>query len=117
MRKQITDQSRNVEFRQGIAVSWVSNQSPRVSTSSFAGEIQEAFYGIDVGRMLRGLLAELLFANFGVAIPTYVGDVNSTAVYQVDSENAVTKEKRLNGFPETRRIRERREELERKTTG
>ena len=37
LRKQITGPPKNVEFRQRIDVSWVSNESPRVSTSSFSG--------------------------------------------------------------------------------
>ena len=98
MRKQITEQE-NEEFRHGIAVSWVSNASPRVSTSSFAGEIQAAFYGSDMARMLKCLLAELLFGNIG-GIPTYARYDNSTVLYQVDSSNTVTGEKRLNGSPE-----------------
>ena len=51
--------------------------------------------------MLIGLLAELLFGDIGVAIPTYVGNDNSDDVYQVDSSNTVTNEKRLNGFLES----------------
>ena len=54
----------NVEFIQGIAVSWVSNKSHRVQTSSFSGEIRAAFYGFDMARMLKGLLAGL-FGNIG----------------------------------------------------
>ena len=98
LRKQITDRAGNVEFRQGIAVSRVSNKSPRVATSSFAGEIQAVFYGFDMARMLKGLLAELLFGSVGAEIPTYVRNDNSTAVYQVDSADTVTNAKRLNGF-------------------
>ena len=59
------------ECHQGIAVSWVSNESPSVATSSFSGEIQAAFYGFDMAMMLKGLLAELLFGNIGKEIPTY----------------------------------------------
>ena len=54
------------------------------------------------------MLDELLFANIGVEIPTYVRNDNSTAVYQVDSPNTVTNGERLNGFCESNR-----EELER----
>ena len=99
LRKQITETTKNVEYEQGIAVSWVSNKSPRAPTSSFAVEIQSMFYGFDMDRMLKGLLAALLFANIGVAIPTYVRNDNSTVAYQVDSVNTVTNEKRLNGPP------------------
>ena len=59
-------------------MSWVSNKSPRVPTSSYAGEIQAVFYGFDMARMLKGLLAELLIGNIGVEIPTYVRNDNST---------------------------------------
>ena len=61
-----------------------------------------------MARMLKGLLDELLFWNIWVSIPTYVCDDNSTLVYQVDSANTVTNEKRLNGF-----LGSNREELER----
>ena len=61
------------------------------------------FYGFDMARMLKGLLAELLFWDIGAGIPTYVRNDNSTAVYQVDSANAVTNEKRLNSFLESNR--------------
>ena len=66
------------------------------------------FYGFDMARMLKGLSADLLFGNIGVAIPTYVRNDNSTAAYHVDSPNTVTDEKRLNGLLESNR-----EELER----
>ena len=44
MRKQITEQTKNDDFQKGIAISWVINKSPRVATSSFAGEIQAVFF-------------------------------------------------------------------------
>ena len=53
--------------------------------------------------MLRGLLAELLFGVIGVKIPTYVGNDNSTAAYQVDPSNKVTGGKLLTGFLESNR--------------
>ena len=56
------------------------------------------FYGFDMAMMLKGLLAELMFANVGVEIPTYVRNDNSDAVYQVDSINTAGNEKRVNGF-------------------
>ena len=65
LRKQITEQTKSAQYRQGNAVPWVSNKSPRSSTSSFAGEIQEVFYGRDMARLLKGMLAELLFGNIG----------------------------------------------------
>ena len=71
-------------------VSWVSDKSPRVATSSFPGEIQAVFYGFDMARMLKGLMAELLFGNIGVGIPTLAINDNSTVVYQVGSVNKVT---------------------------
>ena len=37
LRKQIAEQTKNDEFQQGITISCVSNKSPRVATSSFAG--------------------------------------------------------------------------------
>ena len=64
-----------------------------------------------MARMLKGLLAELPIGNIGIEIPAYVRNDNSDGGYQVDSANAVTIEKRPNGFPVTNR-----EELE-KTNG
>ena len=96
-RKQIEEKTKNVEYRQGIAVSCDSNRGPRAPTSSYAGEIQASFYGFDMDRMLKCLLAELMFANMSVEIPTYVRNDNSDGAYQVDSVNTATGEKRLNG--------------------
>ena len=76
----------------------MSNKSPRVATSSFDGGIQAVFYGFYMGRMLKGLLSELLFGNMGVGIPTYVRNDNSAVVYQADSAIAVTNAKRLNNL-------------------
>ena len=70
LKKQITGGAENVEFRHGIAVSWVGNKSPRVPTSSYSAEIQELFYGCDMARMLKGLLDALMFGNMRSAIPT-----------------------------------------------
>ena len=98
LRKQTTEKTKNVEYRQGIAVSWVSNASHRASTSSYAVEIQALFYGLGMARMLKGLLAELMLANVGVEIPTYIRIGNSDASHQVSSVNTATGEKLLNGF-------------------
>ena len=65
LRRQIAEQTKNGEFQQGITISWVSNKSPRVATSSFAGEIQAVCYGFDMARMLKGLMAELFFWKLG----------------------------------------------------
>ena len=67
------------------------------------GEIQALFYGFDMARMLKGLLEELTFVNIGVAIPTYVRNDNSDAVYRGDSVNTVTNEKLPNGFLDSNR--------------
>ena len=90
LRRRITEHTKNAEYQQGVDVPWVSSKSPRVSTSSFAGEIQALFYGFDMERMLEGLLEELMFWNVGVEIPTYVRSDNSDAVYRADSVNTVT---------------------------
>ena len=63
MRNKITDGAENVEYRQGIAVSWVGNGSPRVSTSSYAGEIQASYYRFDMARMSEGMLEDLMFGD------------------------------------------------------
>ena len=52
------------------------------------------FYGFDVARMLKGVIAELTFGYMGVAVPTYVRNDNSDASYQADSANPVTNAKR-----------------------
>ena len=91
-RKQITEQTKNEEFQQWVAVSWVSDKSPIVAASSFSGKIQAVFYGFDMAMILKGLMGELLFGNIGVGIPTFAGHDNSAVVYQVDSVNAVTHE-------------------------
>ena len=83
---------KNGEFQQWVSVSWVSGESPRVATSSFAGEIQAVFYGFDMARTLKGLMAELIFGNIGVRIPTFARNDNSAVLYQVDSVNTVTNE-------------------------
>ena len=63
--KQITDETKNVEYRKGNAVSRMSNKSPRAPSSSYAGGIKALFYGFDIDRMLKGLLGELIFGNMG----------------------------------------------------
>ena len=57
LRRQIKEQTKNGAFQQGITISRVSNKSPRVATSSFSGGIQAVFYGFDMARMLKGLMA------------------------------------------------------------
>ena len=52
---------------------------------------------------LKGILAELLFGNIGVVIPTYVRNDNSDAAYRSDYVNTVENGKRLNGFLESNR--------------
>ena len=42
------------EFHQGVAISWVSNKSPMVTTSKEAWDIQAVFYGFDMAMMLKG---------------------------------------------------------------
>ena len=79
----------NDEFRQGIAVSRVSNKSTRPTTSRFARGIS-SFFGIDMARAMKGLFSELIFGNMAVSIPTYVRNDNSAAAYQVGTLNAVT---------------------------
>ena len=70
-------------------------------------EIQTLFYGFDMARMLKGLLAELLFGGIDVEIQTYVGNDYSDDAYQVDSANTAAGEKRPNALLESNR-----EELE-----
>ena len=62
-RNQITDGTKNLEYRQGVAVSRVSNKIPRVPTSSYAGEIPSLFYGFGMEGMLKGILSDFLFGK------------------------------------------------------
>ena len=43
-------------------------------------------------RMLKGLLADLIFLNMGEGVQTYVRNDSSESAYQVDSANTATKE-------------------------
>ena len=54
--------------------------------------------------MLKGLLAELLFGNIGVEIPTYVRNDNYGIPQQVESTKSVSNGKRLNWFLERNRV-------------
>ena len=67
LRKQISEHTK-WRISVWIAVSRVSNKIPRVATSSFAGGAQAVFYGFGMARMLKCLLAELLFWNIGVGV-------------------------------------------------
>ena len=87
------------EFHQSVAISWVSNKSPRVTTSKEAGVIQAVFYGVDMARVLEGLLGELLFGNIGVAIPTYVRNDNYKILQQAESAKTLSNGKDRMGFP------------------
>ena len=66
------------------------------------------FYGFDKASVMKGILAELVFANTWGGIPTYVRSDKSTVVYRVESPNTAANGKRLNGFLESNR-----EELDR----
>ena len=46
-------------------------------------------------RVLKGLLAELMYGNMGAEIPTYVRSDNSDAAYRVDSANTETNAKTI----------------------
>ena len=70
-------------------------RSSRVATSSSHERDPRSFYGFDMERMLKGLMAELLFGNLGAKTPTCVRNDNSTVAYQVNSVNAVTGENDL----------------------
>ena len=56
-----------------------------------------------MARMLKGLLAELVFGNIGVGVSTYVRRDNLKILRQVGSPKSVSAEKRLNGFSESNR--------------
>ena len=43
-------------------------------------------------RMLKGIMAELIFGNIGVGIPTFARNDNSAVLYKVHSVNTVTNE-------------------------
>ena len=66
--KQITDQSKNVDFHKGVALSCVSNKSPRAPASSFADEMQSVFlwllHGDDVEMpIIRVIICEYMGIN------------------------------------------------------
>ena len=65
MRKRKLNLFEGNEFHQGVAISRVSNKSPRATASKESGGIQAVFYGFDMARALKCLLAELLFGNIG----------------------------------------------------
>ena len=88
---------RNNEYHQGVAVYWVSSESPRAPTSSCAGGLKALFYGFNMARALKCLLPEIIFGNIGVSTPTYLRIDNSGAAYQVDSLNTVNSENRPGG--------------------
>ena len=98
IRSKIKETNKNENFHTGIAISWPSSEGPRVSTSSYDGEIQALFYGLDAARSIKEMLSELLFGNAGWPIITYVGSDNSDAVYHMGSTNTAENEKRLNGL-------------------
>ena len=50
------------------------------------------------GQDVEGPVSRTISWEYWVEIPTYVGNDNSTAVYQIDSFNTVTNVRRLNGF-------------------
>ena len=81
----------------------MGNKSPRLTTTKEYGAIQAVFYGFDMARMLKGLLAELVFGNIGVGVSTYVRRDNLKILRQVGSPKSVSAEKRLNGFSESNR--------------
>ena len=54
MRSQKLNFSEVGEFHQWVAISWVSNKSPMVTTSKEAWDIQAVFYGFDMAMMLKG---------------------------------------------------------------
>ena len=98
LRKRITEQTKNVEYRQGVSVSWAGNKIPRWPTSSFAWGIEALLYGFDMARALKDLLSELLLGDIGGEIPTYLRSDKSETSYRADSVYTVTNVKRLNGF-------------------
>ena len=90
--QQITEKSKKVEYRQGVAVSWVGNKCSRGPTSSYACGGACAILRFRHGRDVDRLLAELVFGNMGIEISTYVRNDNSNAAYHVDFVNTSTKE-------------------------
>ena len=56
--KQITENTKNVEYHHGTEVSWLSIEIPWAPTSSYAwgGGAHALFYGFDMARMMEGLL-------------------------------------------------------------
>ena len=59
----------NDEYRHGIAVSWVNNNSPSASTYTFACVIQASFYGFGMAWALKRLLCELSSGDIRIVAP------------------------------------------------
>ena len=51
----------------GISISWPIGGSHTVETSSYAGEIQAAFYGFDTDRFLKSLVS-VFYREMGMGI-------------------------------------------------
>ena len=92
----------------GIPIAWSSGESPRVSTSRYAGEIKAAAYGYHTALVTNILRSELLCGNEGSVVETCVRNDSSNVVEHVRSVNSITNGRRLSGFPESNRGRSKR---------
>ena len=63
--------------------------------------IQALCHGFDTARFVTSMLSELLFGNGNVDLRTMIRNDNPSVVEHVHSINPVTKERILNGFPES----------------
>ena len=68
-----------------------------VATSSYAGEIRDAFHVLDTARYLKSLVYAVLFGNENIYIETRIRNDNASFVDHAHSLNSATKERWLIG--------------------
>ena len=103
IREKVSGRDKEKIYLFGIPISWASGESLGISTSSYAGEIQAAFRGLDTPRFLKSTLSEFLFGNGSIEIETRIRNDNSSDVEHVHPIKSVTQERRLNGTRERNR--------------
>ena len=98
LRRNGADRNKDDAYLGGVPIARFIGKSPRVATSSYAGEIQAVFYCFDAARFLKSLSPVLLFGNEGAGVETRVRSDNSSFVENAHSINSVTNGRRLNGL-------------------
>ena len=83
-------------------VSRLSNKSPRVSTSSYAGDARIVLR-LRHGQNVKADIISVTIRKYRRIVPTYVRNDNSDSAYQVETAATVTNERRINGLLESNR--------------